>query len=416
MVGLEILKRSHAADPETVAMLEEVSDGCKVAVTILDDLLAYEKLSTGALKFDKSDVNVHELLRSCAALFDIQARGRDITLSVLENSNVVSRTAVVHADAGKITQVLRNFIRSYSSTCVFSTLFDIVCLFSNAIKFTPEGGLVSVVAFNGEESSGEEMLVIQIIDSGVGMTPAQLELIFKEIVQFDVNSLQKGGGSGIGLWVCKKLVDVHGGKVKVMSKGKGCGCVFELQLPMAPAPPPSASSQLLRIHPTPDAASQQLISPVAKESLRSIQEEAKRKSNVAIGRHFVSQASSRRLNINGESERSLRQVSDRRTPGLGLGLCLSEEIDETRDVLQGLHALLVDDSKMNRKLVSRLLQFACSVVDEAEDGEQCIAKINQNNVLYDFILMDVGGYILFRISAVVTMSSLVYSMCRNTCL
>ena len=151
-----------------------------MAVTILDDLLSYEKLSTGVLHLDLLPVKIRRMVRSAASLFRIQARGKGILLKVMEEADSIDESVVAEIDAGKITQVLRNFI-------------------SNAIKFTPEGGTVEVRAFLRTVVNKREV-VIQVIDSGVGMTQDQLGKIFKNIVQFNVNELQEGGGSGIGLW------------------------------------------------------------------------------------------------------------------------------------------------------------------------------------------------------------------------
>ena len=152
-------------------------------MSILDDLLAYEKISTGALNLERAQVKFVRLIRASAALFRIQARGKGIALRVLENPNAIDDSVVVDVDAGKVTQVLRNFI-------------------SNAIKFTPEGGTVQVQAFKRLQHN-KPVVVVQVIDSGVGMNDAQLKRIFRDIVQFNANELQEGGGSGIGLWYPK---------------------------------------------------------------------------------------------------------------------------------------------------------------------------------------------------------------------
>lgn len=149
-------------------------------MTILDDLLSYEKISTGALNLERSPVKVARLVRSAASLFRVQARGKAIALRVLEDPNSVDDSVLVEIDPGKVTQVLRNFI-------------------SNAIKFTPEGGTVRVLAFQRSVRSRHEV-VVQVVDSGVGMTQDQLVRIFRDVVQFNANELQQGGGSGIGLW------------------------------------------------------------------------------------------------------------------------------------------------------------------------------------------------------------------------
>jgi CheY-like chemotaxis protein len=310
---------------DKMEMIEEILASCQVAVTILDDLLAYEKLSSNALKMDYDNVNVHKLIKDCADLFDIQARGKLVKLSVLENSNVIPFDSIIYADAGKITQVLRNFI-------------------SNAIKFTPTNGFVEITAFESAEGNA----VIQVIDSGAGMTPAQVEKIFNEIVQFDVNKLQGGGGSGIGLWISKKIVDVHGGSVRVGSEGRNRGCTFELQLPLVRVRVPEAGAR--RVHPD------------VPENLSSIQNQRL----LSLSRY-------------GNSIRSSKLI-----------------IPTSGDSLAGLHALVVDDSRLNRKFLCRLIRDSCASVAEAEDGVECVSIINGLQIAFDFVLMDVSATIVER--------------------
>lgn len=326
VAGLDVLmrtkKRSQTvqSSEEELDLIDEIQDSCKVAVTILDDLLAYEKLDSGILALDKSEVNVSAFVRTTAALFRIQAKGKNITMSLLENEDRVKDTLVCEMDQGKMAQVLRNFI-------------------SNAIKFTPENGIVKIHAFVrlGDPAS----VVIQVIDSGVGLTPVQLGKIFNEIIQFNANKLQGGGGSGLGLWVSKKIVDLHEGRVKVMSEGPGHGCVFEIALPM------------------------------------SVTENHHRGS---VGNNkIVAQESADHVSLPLEKS-SL------------LGSSVSGSADDS-DLIKNLHCLVVDDSKLNRKVMMRLLATCDYSAEEVEDGAECVDVIKKSFMgdqddRFDVILMD----------------------------
>ena len=177
MVGLDVLQRtrrgrsSHTSN-EDEELIEEIKDSCKIAVTILDDLLTYEKIDSGILALDISAVNVGALIRSTASLFNIQARAKNLRLKVLENRDAIGDDLEFEVDAGKIAQCLRNYI-------------------SNAIKFSKEGGVVLVNVFESAgRSGGDKAVIIQVVDSGVGIEASNIGKLFHEIVQFDVNKLQ----------------------------------------------------------------------------------------------------------------------------------------------------------------------------------------------------------------------------------
>jgi signal transduction histidine kinase len=85
------VKRScnFADDPDTAELVDDIRDSCKVVVTIVDDLLAYEKISSGVLALDKTLVDVRSLVLSTVSMFHHQARSKQIDISVLENEEVV---------------------------------------------------------------------------------------------------------------------------------------------------------------------------------------------------------------------------------------------------------------------------------------------------------------------------------------
>ena len=76
------------------------------------------------------------------------------------------------------------------------------------------------------------MLYISVIDSGAGISTENQKKLFNEVIQFNPEKLQSGGGSGFGLYICKGIVDLHEGFLSVFSEGEGLGSTFTVQLPM----------------------------------------------------------------------------------------------------------------------------------------------------------------------------------------
>ena len=83
---------------------------------------------------------------------------------------------------------------------------------------------------NERQVSGE--LIIEVRDSGAGISEENQRRLFKEVVQFNPELLQNGGGSGLGLCICKSLIEMHDDSISVYSGGIGHGCLFTLRLPM----------------------------------------------------------------------------------------------------------------------------------------------------------------------------------------
>jgi len=104
-------------------------------------------------------------------------------------------------------------------------------LFSNAIKFSTRGGKVVVYVRREVNEAGKETVTIAVQDSGAGLSKENIGRLFQEGVQFNANKLQKGGGSGLGLYITKGIVDLHtGARIWAESDGEGHGCTFSVEV------------------------------------------------------------------------------------------------------------------------------------------------------------------------------------------
>jgi len=158
----------------------------------------------------REPLDLEALLREAAASVHAQLEARRHTLAVDPPSEPVP----VDADRVRLRQVLLN-------------------LLSNAIKFTPEGGGITLVA--RLEDTGRRVRVA-VTDTGIGIAPQDQARLFQEFVQLDGGSSRRYEGSGLGLALSKRLIELHGGRIGVKSE-LGKGSTFWFTLPRAGAQP-----------------------------------------------------------------------------------------------------------------------------------------------------------------------------------
>ncbi len=197
------------------ASMEVIRHNVDLEARLIDDLLDLTRIVRGKIELSRETVDVHHLvahaLTTCQA--DVAARRCSIKQELL-----ASRPCV-NADPARLQQVLWN-------------------LFKNALKFTPEGGQILIRSGNDEQGN----VVIEVMDSGIGIDPANLPVIFDAFEQGEPSISRRFGGLGLGLAISKKLMDLHGGSITAASAGKGRGATFTIRLPAVDAPAPRVSS------------------------------------------------------------------------------------------------------------------------------------------------------------------------------
>ena len=167
---------------------------------MLNDLLDGYKYEAVELKLEKTQFDVTQLISKLVSDFSALAKERQ-----LELFQETPLSLTVTADEGKLTRVISN-------------------LLTNALKFTPKEGRIIVSAADKKQS-----VQISIQDTGEGISPDELEKVFQKFYQVEKRKLGRKTGTGLGLPLCRKLVDAHGGKVWVESQpGKGSKFIFTL--------------------------------------------------------------------------------------------------------------------------------------------------------------------------------------------
>jgi signal transduction histidine kinase len=182
---------------------------------LVDDLLDLAKVDAGRLTLDRSSVTIAKELDEVVGVVQALASEKNVTLS----AEVEDELPTISADRQRIQQVIYN-------------------LLSNAIKFTDSGGYVKItaeVAGNGAAGSASAPGALRIVvaDNGIGIKAEDQARIFEAFEQVDSSMARQHGGTGLGLALSRRLVELHGGTIGVTSEGvKGRGSVFTVCLPI----------------------------------------------------------------------------------------------------------------------------------------------------------------------------------------
>ncbi len=185
--------------------LKDIHASGQHLLSLINDILDLSKIEAGRMELELAEFHLPEAIENALVLIRERALRRGITLE----QSIDPRLGEIRGDERKIKQVLLN-------------------LLSNAIKFTPDGGRIDVraVAVNGS-------VEVSVSDTGVGIAPEDQEAIFEEFRQVGTAD-KKVEGTGLGLALSRKFIELHGGRIWVESE-PGAGSTFTFTLPRGPA-------------------------------------------------------------------------------------------------------------------------------------------------------------------------------------
>ena len=173
---------------------------------LIDDLLDVMRIVRGKMPLHWEVADCHRLIHQSQQICQSEVFGKKLNLE----TDLRATDHLINADPARLQQVFWNLIK-------------------NAVKFTPDGGTIAIRSRN-EVTAGVQRLVITISDSGIGIDPAVLPLVFDPFQQGEKEITRKFGGLGLGLAICKGIIDSHGGSIAVISPGAGRGTTFEITL------------------------------------------------------------------------------------------------------------------------------------------------------------------------------------------
>jgi len=183
-------------------------------LSILNDILDFSRLEAGRLTFDTVVFSPRSELDNAVSIASVRAIAKGLTLKGVVDDNVPQ---ALIGDSGRIRQILLN-------------------LLTNAVKFTDVGHIVVEVRCVGQQNDRATIEWI-VSDTGIGISPEHLPRLFQDFVQADESIRRRFGGSGLGLSICKRIIEQMGGDIHVVSTevGKGSAFRFRLTLPIGNA-------------------------------------------------------------------------------------------------------------------------------------------------------------------------------------
>ena len=217
MIGLVLEKCSNAEQREQLLVAQNAA---QLLITILNDILDLSKIEAGKMTFEAIAFDLDRTVRESLQVFDLAIRKKQLELII---SVAPGCPAWVRGDPVRLRQILINLV-------------------GNAVKFTSEG-LIRVSVKPGEGG----ILRFEVRDTGIGIPSAKLSSIFEPFIQADGTHTRQFGGTGLGLTITRRLVELMGGRLWVKS-AEGAGSCFCFDLPMAAVEAPLPQEA----HPEPD--------------------------------------------------------------------------------------------------------------------------------------------------------------------
>ncbi len=210
LIGLsELLMRdfNSFSEDEKIKYIGIINGGLTNTHNLLENLLLWSQSQQGSLSFNSESVSLYAVTSQTLSYLKQQSESKAITLH-----NEISGDYILSADKNMLLTILRNLI-------------------TNAIKFTPSGGDVRIIAKTDADSFENSMVNVSIKDNGVGMSEEQKSYLFDIARNVSTNGTDNESGTGLGLIICKEFVERHNGKIWAESQlGKGTEFCFTMPL------------------------------------------------------------------------------------------------------------------------------------------------------------------------------------------
>lgn len=208
VLGMLSVLAMEELKPNQQEMVEIAIDAGQSLMEILNNILDYSRIEEGQLRLEFVQFEIRDVLKRVQTLHAFKLDGTDVSLDVTIDSQVPD---ILLGDPSRLRQILHN-------------------LLSNAMKFTPKGRVHVNVSFEGR-GQGSGVLVLDVADTGIGISRDQLVIIFDRFTQADSSITRRFGGSGLGLSIVSGIVEAMNGEISVKSEPDKGSC-FTVRIPV----------------------------------------------------------------------------------------------------------------------------------------------------------------------------------------
>ena len=214
VLGMTELLATTSLDPEQNKFVQSIQTSGEILLTVINDILDFSKLESQKLLLEHLPIDVHGIIADTCALLNQQAESKGIGLDYQIDPQT---PAYILGDPIRLRQILLN-------------------LANNAVKFTHKGAVRLSVSLSpalspsvSPKTENEVRLLFEVQDSGIGLSPEQLQKLFQPFTQASIATARQYGGTGLGLVICQKLVQIMGGNIWAESSlGEGSSFFFVL--------------------------------------------------------------------------------------------------------------------------------------------------------------------------------------------
>ncbi|MEP6487601.1 ATP-binding protein [Microcoleus vaginatus] len=200
----KLLQQSKLDAAKTASALATIERNARLQSQLIDDLLDISRILSGKLSLNRMSVDLNMVISAALETVRLAAEAKSLQIQTTFSPGV----GMVIGDCGRLQQVIWN-------------------LLSNAVKFTPQGGQITV-----RLTQTRTHAQILVTDTGKGINPEFLPYVFEHFRQEDGAITRKFGGLGLGLAIARQIVELHGGRIWVESRGEGQGATFTVELPL----------------------------------------------------------------------------------------------------------------------------------------------------------------------------------------
>ena len=216
VLGYTHLTLDSTLQPEQRENLQKVDAAAKTLLGVINDILDFSKIEAGKLALENVSFALDDVIRNLQDIIQMQAAQKNLMLTLDIDPAI---PPWLRGDPLRLGQVLLN-------------------LSNNALKFTEHGQVR--IAIHGQPGPGQDYtLHCAVSDTGIGMTPAQVDRLFQSFSQADTSTTRRFGGSGLGLVICRQLVQLMHGEIRVTSV-PGEGSTFRFSVCLQPGEPPAS--------------------------------------------------------------------------------------------------------------------------------------------------------------------------------